>query len=479
MTRIAKISMAVVLLLSLCTMLIGYAQVTNTLNISGEADAEPQKNVFISNAVITNSASNDKINSYVSTILNSTVDLSDDGTATLNITFYNNSKYVYKFNRVIETSLDNSGITYSLNNLVKGQEIQPQGTIQASITFKYKSGTPANKILNSVLNFEFVPSDEYVDEFIATGGIDRFEQILNTTIDFDSLVEQMDKYDDNGRHNSSYVGNVVGSSSADSTLLNSLFTVDGVNYLKLNIGGTDVPVTAMVKREDVDGNSQNGADGAEMTLYLTTEDPSETSWFDRSVQVYAAVYTKDTANSQWYLVGQMYEGEATANNYSGWGSSNSFNTDTWKSTVRYYNQNTGRTIEQLISAAPKGGVVIAETSFPENQVGGCIIQPFANGNKLQTRIDLTSDENNTITINLLFYNRADTTYKFDGVTIDTSVAGHYTNDNIIYTLTNLEEGDTIASHATISASITFSYKDNSFKGESELRSKLIFEFSEN
>ena len=77
MTRIAKISMAVVLLLSLCTMLIGYAQVTNTLNISGEVDAEPQKNVFISNAVITDSASHDKVNSYVSTILNSTVDLKE------------------------------------------------------------------------------------------------------------------------------------------------------------------------------------------------------------------------------------------------------------------------------------------------------------------------------------------------------------------------------------------------------------------
>ena len=478
MTKAVKISLAVALLLSLCAMLIGYAQVTNTLSISGEADAEPQKNVFLSYAGITSSSSHDKINSYISTILNSTVDLSDDGTSTLNLTFYNNSAYVYKFNRVIEVSLDNTDITYSLNNLTKGQEIQPQGTINASITFKYKSGTPVNKILNSVLNFEFVPSDEYVDEFIATGGIDRFEQILNTEIDFDTLIDQMDSYSGN-RNNSSYIGNVVGSSSADSATLNSLFTVDGVNYLKLNIGGTDVPVTAMVKREDVDGNTQNGTNGAEMTLYLTSEDPSDLPFWGGSLKVYAAVYTKDTANGPWYMIGQMYEGEASANNYEGGWGRNSFNTDTWKSTVRYYNQNTGRTIEQLTSAAPKGGVVISETSFPENQVGGCIIQPFANDSRLQTRIDLTADASNTITINLLFYNRADTTYKFDGITIDTSVAGHYTNNNIEYTLTNLDVGDTIASHGTISASITFSYKDGAFKGDSELRSKLIFNFTEN
>ena len=135
MTKAVKISLAVVLLLSLCTMLIGYAQVTNTLNISGEADAEPQKNVFISNAVFHNHGYGDLINSYVSTVLNSTVNLTDDGVATINLTFYNNSAYVYKFNRVIETSLDNSDITYSLTNLTKGQEIQPQGTINASITF--------------------------------------------------------------------------------------------------------------------------------------------------------------------------------------------------------------------------------------------------------------------------------------------------------------------------------------------------------
>ena len=478
MTKAVKISLAVVLLLSLCTMLIGYAQVTNTLNISGEADAEPQKNVFISNAVFHNHGYGDLINSYVSTVLNSTVNLTDDGVATINLTFYNNSAYVYKFNRVIETSLDNSDITYSLTNLTKGQEIQPQGTINASITFKYKSGTPANKVLNSILNFEFVPSDEYVDEFIATGGIDRFEQILNTEIDFDTLIDQMDSYSGN-RNDSSYIGNVVGSSSADSAILNSLFTVDGVNYLKLNIGGSDVPVTAMVKRENVDGNSQNGTNGSEMTLYLTSEDPSDLPFWGGSLKVYAAVYTKDTANGQWYMVGQMYEGEASANNYEGGWGRNSFNTDTWKSTVRYYNQNTGRTIEQLTSAAPKGGVVISETSFPENQIGGCIIQPFANDSKLQTRIDLTTDENNTITINLLFYNRAGTTYRFDGVTIDTTVAGHYTNDNIIYTLTNLNVGDTIASHGTRSVSITFSYKDGVYKGDSELRSKLIFNFSQN
>lgn len=477
MTRATKISLAIILLLSLCVMAIGYAQVTNTFSISGEATGEPQKNVFISFAGITNTASQDKINSYTSTILSSKVDLSDDGTSTINLTFYNNSPYVYKFNRVIEVSLDNSSITYSLNNLVKGQEIQPQGTINASITFKYKSGTPSNKVLNSTLNFEFVPGDEYVDEFIATGGIDRFEQILNTSIDFDSLIKQMDSYSGN-RNDSSYIGNVVGSSSSDSALLNSLFTVDGVNYLKLNIGGSDVPVTAMVKREDVDGNSQNGVNGAEMTLYLTSEDPSDLPFWGGSLRVFAAVYTKDTANGEWYMVGQMYDGEATANNYEGGWGRNSFNTDTWKSTVKYYNLNTGRTIEQLTSAAPKGGVVISETSFPENQVGGCIIQPFANGSKLQTRIDLTTDGSNTITINLLFYNRADSAYKFDGVTIDTSVAGHYTNSNIEYTVTNLNVGDTIASHGTISASITFSYKDGSFKGDSELRSKLLFNFSQ-
>ena len=123
----------------------------------------------------------------------------------------------------------------------------------------------------------------------------------------------------------------------------------------LEINGSKTPVTAMIKRENVDGNSSNGTGGSEMTLYMTADDISDLPWYGGDVDVFVAVYTKDTADGEWYQIGEIFEGKADANAYDGgwFSSADSFNTDTWESTVKYYNVNTGSTIEKIIAAVPK------------------------------------------------------------------------------------------------------------------------------
>jgi hypothetical protein len=97
----------------------------------------------------------------------------------------------------------------------------------------------------------------------------------------------------------------------------------------------------MIKRENLDGNSQTGDEyvyknllginqtvyGAEMTIYITSE-----GFSSNTLTVYAATFTKLNGSDTWIEVVPLTKGTATANRYSfGFGGNNSFNTDTWKS----------------------------------------------------------------------------------------------------------------------------------------------------
>ena len=147
-----------------------------------------------------------------------------------------------------------------------------------------------------------------------------------------------------------------------------------MNYLILQIGGGEAKqVTAIIKREPLDGNSNTGTDiignngtvttaGCEMTIYLTPDDiPADRLIFGSggsTITVYAAVFTTD-ASGKWYQLSPLYEGTATTNNYnvsSLFATANSFNTDTWRSVDGTYATEGGKitvqrnqTIDTLVS----------------------------------------------------------------------------------------------------------------------------------
>lgn len=360
----------VVLSLGLTFSTIGYAQITRSLSVSATATAAPQKNVFIYDAAVL-SASNanvtlSRVNSFTSTILNTTTNLGTNANATLvyEVKLYNNSEFTFTFNDVRfvtgEGTYDNTNITFTLNGLEKGQEIEGRAYLTFTLTFSYVTATVDSTVLNSVLNFEFVPASEFVPEVAVHNALDKFELILNDEADRKALLDRMDNTED--RLNDTYIGNVVGASNGDTELLNSLFTEDMVNYLTLEINGTVTSVTAMIKRENVDGNAATGDEnGNEMTIYLTADDITENAgslFSPGKVTVYAVVFTKDnsTENAKWTQYGPMYEGKATVNNYESGGvlfaTRDSFNTDTWRATSTYFGVLPGdnATIENLTAA---------------------------------------------------------------------------------------------------------------------------------
>ena len=336
-----------------CFMCVGYAQLSTDLTISGAADVEAQKNVFITDAVKTEGSA--EINGYYGTVLTSSVSVENSDTV-IRITVYNNSNYTYVFNGVLfdEAAYSNLDIKFELSGIIKGDEIEGGKYKTFDVIFSPAKASLSSTDLSSVLNFQFVPHEDYIPEIAVSGALDQFEKILNTKIDYDELIEYMNDTANTGRPNSSYIGNVVGANSKDSSALNEMFTHEGENMLVLDINGEKTNVTAMIKRENVDGNASTGASGDEMTIYMTAADLTKISaWGNRSVTVYAAVFTKYSEDGDWEPVGQMYEGKANANNYEGswFGAINSFNTDTWKSSLEYYGVSSGATIEALTQAA--------------------------------------------------------------------------------------------------------------------------------
>ena len=231
------------------------------------------------------------------------------------------------------------------------------GGVFATWHYATDSLTPVDsKIPVTVTDFKFSDITDEETEEVTKSLAQKFLEILNSSTDYAMLTGAMDdNYDGSRAWTASYIGNVAGSSSDDTTLLLDLF--DG--ELSLEVNGTHVDVTCIIKRENIDGSTSTGASyrvgrttyrGCEMTLYLTTANFDRVSYNDYP-PVYAMVFTKPSTNSDWVQVGEeMYAGTAQVVGYVGGTTTGSFDTGTWRSSQEYHGVSTGATISMLIQA---------------------------------------------------------------------------------------------------------------------------------
>lgn len=330
---------------------IGYAALNDELTVSGQGTGKVPEIVYISAVTVSNGSATNITKS--GTVLGSTVTLAASTSAQtiLRVTVKNNTEYPYVFNGLTYTegpdTYDNTAITVA-TSIKKGVALSAGASTSFDVTYKYKSGVASNRTLNSIVNLSFVPSDEYIPEIAVKGAIGQFGAILNDSVSYNKLIDAMDNTA-GGRANNTYMGNVAGATDADSRAIDELFTVNGKHLLTLDIkgDGTETNVTAMIKREDIGGTSAD-----EMVIYMTGETISGSLFRPSEVQVFAAIYVQNDAG-EWEQRGELFEGVANSNNYSGgWGSHNSFNTDTWESAKVYNNVKAGSTIEQVLAGIP-------------------------------------------------------------------------------------------------------------------------------
>ncbi len=285
-----------------------------------------------------------------------TLNKNTSSTVVVEVTFYNGSDVSYYYNETETVSTDNDRIIYEVSGIEQKEEIPSKTYKTLTVTFSFSGNNTSKTDLLSELHFNFVVDKDSIGVIAAQTAVTRFADILNDVV-FEDSYQTLENYmNDRGSNAStvSYVGNVAGANNADSQFIQQLFTNEFLN-MDLDGDGKSEPITLMIKRENLDGNTNTGDSyaysglfgreqnvyGAEMTIYITSE-----GFGNNTLVVYAAAFTKINGNDEWIQVVPLTKGTATANNYStgSFGTDNSFNTDTWKS-------NDGNTIDTLVKNA--------------------------------------------------------------------------------------------------------------------------------
>ena len=181
----------ITLLITSIFMSIGYATINNiSISLAGTANVDTDENVHITTATSAHSAST--INSFSGTMLNSTVDLTNNNTETFTITIYNNTNDDYMFDQVLrdtEQSLfyDNQNITFSLSGLNRYDTLAHGQSKTFTVTFGYVNGftpsSPSDRVLNSYINFKFKKGYTVIYNNITTQ-----QNYPNTVLEGDTLT---------------------------------------------------------------------------------------------------------------------------------------------------------------------------------------------------------------------------------------------------------------------------------------------------
>ena len=297
-------------------------------------------------------------NGDVDVNFNITLTNATSSSVTCAVSFYNNTNVNYYYDKTETVSSDNSRISYEVTGIAQKDAVSPHSSKTIYVTFSYNGSVPSDKSLLTQLHFKFVLDKDAIGDIVAQTAIDRFRDILNNkaySTSYSDLITGMDNRSGFNKASAiTYIGNVAGSSSGDSKLIETLF---GDQFMSMDLDGDGKaePITMMVKRENLDNNVQTGADytystwsgsqtvrGVEMPLYITAQDLDSVS-SGQTVVVYAATFTRLAGSTEWTNLVPLTKGTAKANNYSGYGSANSFNTDTWVS-------DDNKTIRELATA---------------------------------------------------------------------------------------------------------------------------------
>ena len=375
-----KVFISLVLLVTVAFTCIGYASVTDSLEVKGVMVADPPPKVidyiYISSATISGAKGQDSVrytdgssdysNQFGYMLL--TLDFTTENTKDVSFTLTNKASsrlayYKCDFECIGGTSGVSEVIPSGLKALpnddypdleggfdeTKNIVGVPDSELTSTNEYVIQQGASYNAsatitssvsdVAQVIVRFYYASpteADQKKLEGDATvaAASSRLADVLNSRAgaakNYNQLIQQMKdaSYQDN------YVGNVIGASDSDSEFIAAVFG-DTLNSVSIG-GGESTKCTVMIKKKNVTSKYS----GDEFVLYMTTDDPSNpknvTSESDSLfngdyILVSALVFVKDT-DGVWKEYGGIYTGEAAVNNYSGGlgGSKNSFNTEKWR-----------------------------------------------------------------------------------------------------------------------------------------------------
>ena len=310
-----------ILLFMICVIVIGYASLTDQLSLHGNVSTEIQvrSGIYITKVEVFSTSSNgitvEHEDIFPTNLKTTVVTSGQSPTVTFAITVYNETDITYWYQGVTaysdygqntqvnkkdgltittkDTSASNSG-NFDTDDWVPPRT---ERTFYATYTF----GTNARGTVSAMVNFNFGLRIDSVK--------DNFLQILNDQDPSspDGYYYLTSLFDNSG-------STILGQVGSDKDDFDVLFGSNPKIQLE---DGTEVPVTVMVQRANVDkkDTGDSYADGShtgcEYTVYITMDDLSVQGG---NVTVYAATYTCG-ADGVWYQLGELYEGTCPKMDY--------------------------------------------------------------------------------------------------------------------------------------------------------------------
>lgn len=358
-----KVVINIVLSFLILTMGLGFAAMTDTMTLIGNATVEIPMGLFITDINLVSSSNTDR-NQYTFLEYSTTVQSvlsrrSGTGTVVYEITVLNNTQYEYAYrglyytnnygnNSYVSTSNSNSKLGV-IPTFPEGKIVGPGEELVFRVTYTVGRSVSSSLNLDTMINFQFGINVNSIDD-AADIVHAKFVDILNTSSTYKELVDVLDdKFDGNQEWTSNYVGNVGNAVDNDMMTVETLFA----GQLTMMVNGQAQKAWVIIKHENLDNNEMTGDDytlnynqygqvthkGCEMTLYMTVDKLDDANGW---APVYATVFTcdRDEAGNQvsdWYKVGDTYYGQANIVGYRGEsGGTGSFVTDNWKSYAETY-----------------------------------------------------------------------------------------------------------------------------------------------
>ncbi|MBO5789769.1 MAG: hypothetical protein J6R40_01290 [Clostridia bacterium] len=261
-------------------------------------------------------------------------------TITYKITVFNNTDVTYWYRGVTPASSDlpsnaligtNGGISISTKDKLQDnsatfntEDWVPPRTVREFYA-TYTFGRNATGEISTMVNFHFgLQMDSVYDGFL---------KILNDKISENGYYYLADVFDEKYAKTGS---NVIANVGDELEIFNNLFG----GPLYVDVDGTQVPVTVMVQRKDVDNTangdsySPRGDSGCEYSVFISIPSLME----GQNATVYAVSYTCKNTGSEagvWYQIGQLYEGTAPLVTYDGV-AGGAFNVDKWQALPNQY-----------------------------------------------------------------------------------------------------------------------------------------------
>ncbi|MBR2614533.1 MAG: hypothetical protein IKC71_02920 [Clostridia bacterium] len=255
---------------------------------------------------------------------------------TYKVTFHNNSSVNHWFvkksftNSLVQNSLvdKQNGVTITLKDhpgdnysTFNNEDWIPANTYR-DVYITYTFGSNA---INEVTTFVSYIFGEKMDAVYT-----NFVDILNNQETYSFLAKAFDdKYSATGEV-------VIANLGKEKEIFDTLFGGD----VTINVDGQDVPVTIMIRRENVDGKNTgdayaNGPTGCEYTLYITIDELDANNNPTGKATVFAVTYSEGGISNQdkWYQVGELYEGTSSLDGYLG---EDAFDYTTWEAVPKEY-----------------------------------------------------------------------------------------------------------------------------------------------